>query len=476
MKIILLLILVIAAFFRLFDLVNLPPGLYPDEAMNGNNALEALRTGGFSARGGPALGWKVFYTENNGREGLFINIQALFLKVIGKNEPWVLRLPSAIFGILTVLGIYLLTKELFEDKKIALLSAFLIATSFWHINFSRIGFRAIMAPFFITWTIYLLLLSFRKLKHWSLPIISGLMYGFGLYSYIAYRATPLILLTVLGFYWRKQFLLYTLYFLLFSSIVAAPLGWYFLNNPQDFLGRTAQISIFDSQTPFQDLGRNILKTAGMFNIAGDYNWRHNFSGRPLLFWPVGILFLIGLFFGIKNIRSSPNLVLISWLVVAALPVVVSNEGLPHALRAILMAPPVFILSAIGGIKIHQFAQKAVSPRLLSTFYFLLATLLVFEAYFTYFIAWGQHPMVAAHFNQNYVEIARNLNSLPQELPKYVVVKAPGVDVRGIPMPAQTVMFITDTFSAENQKIKNIRYLLPEETAKVPADANVFYLD
>jgi hypothetical protein len=76
--------------------------------MNGNNALEALETHTF----------KTFYPENNGREGLFINIQAIFLKFLiplaGQTEPWMLRLPSAIFGILTVLGVYLLTKEIFK--------------------------------------------------------------------------------------------------------------------------------------------------------------------------------------------------------------------------------------------------------------------------------------------------------------------------------------------------------------------------
>ena len=89
----LILILVIATFFRLWQIQTIPPGLYPDEAMNGNNALEALDTGDF----------KVFYSENNGREGLFINIQAIFLWLFG-NKPWVLRLPSVIFGLFTVLG------------------------------------------------------------------------------------------------------------------------------------------------------------------------------------------------------------------------------------------------------------------------------------------------------------------------------------------------------------------------------------
>src|SRR3990167_4438131 len=126
----LLLVLIIAGFLRLYHITTVPPGLYPDEAMNGNNALQAFSVGDFSAQGarlpdgqGPVSGWKVFYPENNGREGLFINIQALFLKFFGVNEPWVLRLPSAIFGILTVLGIYFLSREMFSVR-VGLLSAF----------------------------------------------------------------------------------------------------------------------------------------------------------------------------------------------------------------------------------------------------------------------------------------------------------------------------------------------------------------
>src|SRR3989344_2383578 len=85
-KMALIAILIIASFLRLYNLTELPPGLYPDEAMNGNNVLEAQATNN----------WKVFYPENNGREGLFIIIQGLFLAVLG-NQPWTLRLPSTIF-------------------------------------------------------------------------------------------------------------------------------------------------------------------------------------------------------------------------------------------------------------------------------------------------------------------------------------------------------------------------------------------
>ncbi|PIY59526.1 hypothetical protein COY96_01340, partial [Candidatus Wolfebacteria bacterium CG_4_10_14_0_8_um_filter_37_11] len=59
-KYLLILIVIIAAFLRLYNIIppvgGLPPGLYPDEAMNGNNALEAIST----------RDYKVFYPENNG--------------------------------------------------------------------------------------------------------------------------------------------------------------------------------------------------------------------------------------------------------------------------------------------------------------------------------------------------------------------------------------------------------------------------
>src|SRR5664279_3380071 len=86
----------VGALLRFARLDELPPGLHPDEAVNGNNAVEALRTGDY----------KVFYPENHGREGLFINLEAVALRLFGRFEPWVLRGTSALIGSLTVLGTF----------------------------------------------------------------------------------------------------------------------------------------------------------------------------------------------------------------------------------------------------------------------------------------------------------------------------------------------------------------------------------
>jgi len=489
----LLIILIIASFFRLYNLSgtdSVPPGLYPDEAMNGNNASEALDTGNF----------KMFYPENGGREGLFINIQAMSIKVFG-NEPWALRLPSAIFGILTVLGIYLLGAALFNNASIGLLSAFFTAISFWHINFSRIGFRAIMAPLLLVWALYLVILAIKKNNtvnkplhtddpSWLLSAFAGLVYGCGFYTYIAYRATPLLVLIVFLLYWHKNkraadVLEVFRIFALFTFIAILPLAAYFIQNPQDFIGHASQLSVFHSASPLKELGSNILKTAGMFNFSGDTNWRHNFAGRPELYWPIGIVFLVGIFYGLKQAIQKGGkdfLILFSWIIVAAIPVVLSNEGIPHALRSILMVPAVFILAGAGTFKIYELLMNKIPGfchkhgKLVKNSFLLFCALLITQSYNYYFLEWGNDPNVEYAFRQNYVDIGEMLNSLPQETMKYVVAEKSDVMVRGIPMPAQTVMFITDTFTPEKQKEKNIFYLLPgQEQDRSENDALFFYL-
>jgi hypothetical protein len=147
-----------------------------------------------------------------------------------------------------------------------------------------------------------------------------------------------------------------------------------------------------------------------------------------------------------------------------------------------MIPPIFILAGAGGIWLYDRStkyefitniriQKIFNFFLLFTSYFLLF-LLIFQAYYSYFIQWGRNPNVQGAFAADYVQIGWELNSLPKELSKYVIVEATGVDVRGIPMPAQTVMFITDTFTKEKQIKKNIRYLLPNQTNQIPEDSYI----
>ena len=490
---IVLVIMLVAVVFRFQHITTTPPGLYPDEAMNGHNALEAIKTGDY----------KVYYPENNGREGLFINIQAQSIKLFG-NTPWALRVVSALFGTLTVLGLYFLTRKLF-NWQIAAMSSFFLATSFWHVLFSRIGFRAIMAPFFLVWGLYFFWKGKSSTKLFDFAI-SGLFIGLGFYSYIAYRIVPLIIILVIWAYWhslkrdfshekfihtRNQLMRGFAMLMVAGIIVAFPLGWYYLMHTADFMGRAGQVSIFSADNPVQAFFTSTVKTLGMFNLAGDWNWRHNFAGRPELFWPVGILFLIGLIRClIKLYRKKKShghfptvqVLLISWFVLGLFPIILSNEGIPHALRAILVTPVVMIFAGEGLWWIYVFCKKwygmrdmhdivvhdhhlAESSVVASLAIFLFMFGVMINEYNFYFNRWAPNDNVAQAFDEESTSLGELINSMPRDQLLYVYVNARGVLVRGIPMPAQTVMFITDSWTAEKQVEKNIFYLTEEAYSK-----------
>jgi len=474
-------ILIIASFLRFYHFTSTPPGLYPDEAIDGNNAAEVAATGHY----------QTFYTEDNGREGLYVNvIAALFQFFHAPHEPWVVRLPAAIAGVLTVLGLYLLIAELFGSGA-GLLAAFLLATCFWHINFSRIGFRAILAPLLLAWTIWLLIKAFKAAKGsaaaWWYAIVAGIVYAAGFYTYIAYRVTPLLLLLFIPFYKKyPDFWKRALVFVVAAFIVAAPIGWYFVKHPSDFFGRTSQIAVTNAGNPIGDFALNTVKTLGMFNFHGDDNWRHNVSGAPELFFPVGIIFIIGVILALswlwkhwrEHVRhdgttlGTPSLfgllILFVWFILALLPAALSDEGIPHSLRSILMLPPAIVFAAFGGIWCYGFMKKhwGVSAAVTIAAVFFASTAAF--AYVDYFVTWAQNPNVPGSFNADYVTIGRAINALPVSEPKYVIVSAGGVPIRGIPTPVETTMFITDSFTTSTQTAKNIHYLLPTQENQIPS--------
>lgn len=485
-------IILLGAFFRFYLIKETPLGLYPDEAMNGNNALEALETGQF----------KWFYPENNGREGLFINIQALAVKVFG-NEPWALRGVSVLLGTLTILGIYLLTKELLRLKSnlnhersstsIALLSSFFLATSYWHINFSRIGFRAILIPLVSTLAMYFLLKGLRRGNIWDM-VWAGIFAGLGFHTYIAFRFMPFVLaVPVIGYLWRWLKSRSTsdglpaikscvpclvLLFLLVSFVVALPVGYYFLQHPEDFIGRSGQVSVFSADQPLKEFLKSNGATWQMFFYQGDCNWRHNYACEPQLHWLAAVFFIIGTFYSIYSVFKKtlhPSL-LLAWLFFMSLPATLTREGLPHALRSIGMIPPVMILSGLGAwltlekVLLWFEKQKSRWPQYVSQLsriqkeiailLVLILLIIPLATFKNYFLRWAHHANTYFAFTTDLVHLGKYLDQQPPTAQKYVIVNLPGVEVRGIPMPAQTVMFITDTFTETKQKTKNISYVLP----------------
>jgi len=468
----LILILILASFFRLWKLEDVPPGLYPDAAIYANDAWLSLKNKDF----------KVFYPENYGREGLYMWLLSLSFSIFGVSI-FSLRIVPAIAGILTVLGLYFLTKESFKSEKIAFLSSFFLAVSFWHTNFSRIGFRVILLPLVLVFSFYFLLRSFRK-KTILDSTLAGIFFGLGFYTYTSFRMAVLILPFLLCFYfliakkegWQKKFLILSLNFLFITFLVALPIGIYFLKNPQDFISRATPVSIFEAESPIKEFFKSLILHFSMFNFYGDPNWRHNFAKQPMLFWPVGVLFLIGIavsFHELIKFRKHKNLslvngywLLIIWFLIMLLPGVLTREGIPHSLRVAGVIPPVFIFSGIGGIKFFEFLEKKIENKKIAKIilFAFLFSVAIFD-FHKYFFVWAKRPEVKSEFTQDLVEMGNYLNSLPEDLEKYVIVNRGGIPIswaNNIPVSAQTIMFLE--FSKYGE-IKS-KYLLSEEIEKI----------
>jgi 4-amino-4-deoxy-L-arabinose transferase-like glycosyltransferase len=446
-------ILALAAFLRLFHLAAFPPGLYVDEAMEGNNAVEALETHRF----------QVFYPEDNGREGLYVNVAALSIAVFG-NKAWALRLPAAIFGVLTVWGLYLLGAELFSVPT-GLLAAFFLATSFWHLVFSRMAFRAIAAPLFLVWGLYLLLVALRR-AHGGRPclgwiILAGAVYGMGFYTYPAYRVTPLLPIAIWIAQGRRGQARAAWIFAGAAAAMAAPLAVYFLAHPGPFWGRAAQVSVFDGPRPAIDIILNCWRTARMLFTRGDHNWRHNVAWRAELFWPVAACLVVGVWVALRRHRT-----ILLWLLAGMVPAVLATEC-PHSLRAILMLPAICLLAALGARQLYGWLGRTMPAHGLQAVAAAILLILSYEPYHTYFDSWARNSKTAEAFDVPYTDLARQIAAAPPGQSKLVVTAPSGLLVNGLPVELQPVMFLTGSHTTSDRREKRIRYVTGQ-----PADAGL----
>jgi 4-amino-4-deoxy-L-arabinose transferase-like glycosyltransferase len=343
---------------RLYRLHAIPPGLYVDEAANGLDVLEILN-GRFP----------IFFERNSGREPLFIYLQAVSAALLGAT-PFALRLTSSVLGALTVPAIYWMVREAFPapgaaSRWLGFWTASFAALSYWHITFSRLGFRAIMLPlvsaiaFAFFWRAWHRLLR-GALFPWVTVVMCGVFVGLSLYTYLSARVLPFLVFGVgaAGIALcgcakaTRQRLTRALFVIAITAlIVSAPLGLYFIREPQRFMGHASSVSVLNPSyhqgSVARALTESVAKTIGLFAVSGDPNPRHNPAQRPLLDPFLAAWLLFGLILSLIQWRSLPRLWATAWLGLFALPVVLGVQGMPHSLRGLGMLPAVCLLPVLA---------------------------------------------------------------------------------------------------------------------------------
>lgn len=449
-------VVLLAVGFRFYDIQSYPPGLFPDEAANGEDALLILDGD-----------WRPFYPRGNGREALFFFLEALSIKFFGIGV-WQLHIVSAAIGVLTVVATYFATRVWF-GRLAGILAALFLATNHWHVTLSRTGFRAILIPLFVAAFSAFIGYTVQAVRRGKLSTsyvyaaLAGAAFMGGFYTYIAYRVMAgvvlgivvLLLLAALhpniGFPHLKRYWRQLVIGIIAGIIVFLPLGIYFAQNPQDFIGRAGQVSVFNRELQKEFGGGTLLGTImfstqetllSFFSGDGDLIWRHNVVGYPLLNPLVGILFLLGLAWVIRGIgvivreivqgqeihleMVYPYILLL--LLGMLLPIITTAEGIPHGLRSIGLVFPIFFLAGTAGAVVLHWAQRRVrseSARAIS-FGVLIGLVLLGVSYdgSLYFLMARNDSEAAYDYRADLTEVAQFIDEHtarhPDNPPPYLV--------------------------------------------------------
>jgi len=164
----LLTLLLVATLARFWQLGSVPKGLYRDEAWNGIDAVGVLE-------GERPL----FFTNNNGREPLYIYLTSAAVALLGRT-PMSVRVVAALAGSLTTVLVFGLASRWFNHRT-GYIAAALWTFTLWPLHLSRIGLRPILLPALFTAFLLLATVGFQRLatgkKYRWLLLSAGLLYG-----------------------------------------------------------------------------------------------------------------------------------------------------------------------------------------------------------------------------------------------------------------------------------------------------------
>ncbi len=405
-------IVLLALLFRLYHLNILPPGLHPDEAANGLDIINRI----FKAD------IRVIYNTNGPRESLFFFLQAIFVAIMG-NTILALRMAPALIGIITVVMLYVLTKDWF-GRRTALIAAFLMAINPWVNTVSRDGFRASMVPLVIILTGYFAGKAYKTQKLIYF-ILAGFAFGVGFYTYTAFTMFALVPISGLIYMliakreWLKTNVSLLLVSVLVVAITLIPLVVTVAKHPSDSVARAGGTSFLNKDLnngqPVVTLLQGTAKTLLQYNYRGDENNRHNLSGEPLLNTFVGIMLILGLLVAFSRLKRIKYASILAIFFVMMLPAILTAEGLPHALRSIGTSAAVFTIAAIGinYLLFRWYRTFPVNAPARTVGLISVCTLLGLSAIIgwnQYFVAWAQDPNTYMAYGENMVQVGYYLNS------------------------------------------------------------------
>ena len=380
-------IILLSIVLRFYLLGVNPPSLTWDEASIGYNAYSILNTAKDEYGNFLPLSFRSF-DDFKPPVYVYLTVPAVF--VFGLTE-FAVRFPAAVFGVLSVIVVYFLTREIFcsWDKKkreiISLTASLFLCISPWHLQFSRAAFEGNIGMFFLITSLLFFLKALKK-PLFFLPFAFCLILS--MYSYHSFRLINPILLVALLILFHRELLRRKLIVVISVAIIvlsSIPIYAGFIN-PQGTGARLSMVTIFsDEKLIKQSLDKvatarqqNDIVSEVLYNrrlifipqilkgyfdhfrfdflfLRGDGGVQHHAYNMGMLYlWDFPFI-ILGIVFLIKKLNKR-ILVLIILFLLGPLPASITS-GTPQPIRAIVMIPAFQIFSAVGFVSLWFLLSK-----------------------------------------------------------------------------------------------------------------------
>lgn len=383
----LIIVLLIAAFLRLFQLDKL--SLFGDELDVGYQAYSLMKTGkDYSGNFLPIQPRSLA----EWRTPIFIYSTIPTVAIFGISTLGVRLLP-VLFGVLNIYLIFILFKKLNKNNlevfniKLEIIAAFLMSINPWHIQYSRAAFEVTQMLMFLLLGIIFLLNSLEKNGKglWLSMFFFMLMP----WTYNTPKLfVPLFLVSLFSIYFKK-IINFDKSNLIKTILVGVILGLPLLFNIFSGQGsaRFSNISLFNDpnlenviseQREFDKNNSRIFHnkltyfTSKFVNnylsafspeflfLEGDSNLRHSINSYGQFYAIEAVSLVLGLiyFFGVYQ-ETKYKYLLASWLMLAPIPSAITLDGANHATRLILILPALVILNAFGVYALSKLFKKSL---------------------------------------------------------------------------------------------------------------------